>query len=367
MNSPRRWARGASLIEVMVALAMAALLLTSLLEIIVGAERIGSSLRARAGMSNSGAVVAQLLRQDLSQAGLGVPKGLNATTNSNGFYAAVLVASPDQVGILADLPRPDGNFNTFGLLDDHVPTSLNDRHIAWHTENNGGCMPSSTGGCSTANASLFFPGEAGCAAVGAIGDRTCPWGLKRLRSAEPFQVVGANGQWFGATNNTTMTIDDVGQGFMIMLDTGNSFPAGWANNSASSLPTAGASQGWVTTLDRVFFRYVAADRTIERIQCWGMPNVVSVDWPLATATTAPATPCSAPFQGMSAWEVVAQDVDSVVFTYFDQAGTQLTGIDTANEKRSVRRIEWNIAFEKTVADRPTRQEIVGGLFLGMAI
>jgi prepilin-type N-terminal cleavage/methylation domain-containing protein len=360
--------RGFTLIEVFVALAMAGIVMTVLVQILLNAERLGVRARTRASMSNNGAIVAQIIRQDLGQAGLGVPRGLQQKpVADNGFYAVVLVAAATEVGIVADLARPDANFSTFGLLDDRVPASSGDqpKHIAWHTDNNGGCMPGG-GSCSTANTSQLFPGEAGCstAATGTPA-RTCPWGLKRLRDGEGFQIVAANGRWHPAPNKTPMTSAAAGPGGMIMLDIGGSLPDAWKNDSKSALPNAGASQGWVTTLDRVFFRHNTVAKTLERIQCWGEPNITDGNWPPAAAVTAPPTPCAG--VGMTEWETIANNVDVVAFTYFNASGTALTNINTAAKKRSIRRIEYNILFTKTVAGQKVQHELIGGVFLGMAI
>jgi prepilin-type N-terminal cleavage/methylation domain-containing protein len=370
MSSPPS-RRGFTLVEVMVAIAMAVVMMGGLMQILLNVERLGIRARTRASMSNNGAIAAQLMRQELGQAGLGVPRGLQELpTAANGFYAVVVLAAPTVVGVVADLARPDANFSTFGLLDDRHPVAVADqpRHLAWHTDNNGGCMPQTgAGSCTTANSSAFFPGEAGCAtaATGAQA-RTCPWGLKRLRPSERFQVVAANGRWHGVDNLSPLTSRAVGPNGMIMLDIGTNLPTTWANNSVSALPIAGASQGWVTSLDRVFFRENKAKRTLERIQCWGTPDTANASWPPAAATTAPATPCTTG-QGMDDWEIIATDVESVAFTYFNANGVALTDIDSATKKRSIRRIEFNVLFKKLAADQAVRHELIGGVFLGMAI
>lgn len=360
--------RAFSLLEVMAALGIAAVLITALMNIVVDAENTGRRTRVRADIGNNGTILGAQLRRDLSVAGVGVPSAKNVTTNSDIIYASVIVATPTEVGIVGDLPRPDSNYSTFGLIDDRPAVFQKNQHVAWHTESDGGCIPqTSAGSCATGATSLFFPGENGCATTADALDRTCPWGLRRLRGAEPFQVVAGNRQWFSATNNPTLTVDDVGVNQALMVNTGSTFPASWANDGAGSLPNAGAGQGWVTTVDRVFYRFVASSRTIERIQCWGVPDPDHAAWPPATTAAAPTTPCAAPFEGMAAWETLANNVDSLAFTYFDSAGASVTTVDTAAKKASIRRVEFKITFRKDISGGSVRHEVVGGSFLSMIL
>ncbi len=350
----------------LVALAMAAVMVTTLMELILLATRNGTRTRARAELGHTAAVTTQVLRNDLAYTGLGVPSAREEASTARLFGTAVLVAAPTALGILGDLPRPDANFSTMGFLVDDDAGGGHGHHVSWYTENSGHCLVG-TSQCSTADFSQFFPGEAGCRteAEAELPHRTCPWGLKRLRGGEPFQVVAGNRRWFSAPNKDPMEFHSHGKGNYV--HTGNNFPSGWSADSATSLPNAGAGQGWVTTLDRVFWRHDATARTLERIQCWGAPDPTSSSWPAGTATSAPATPCASPFQGMGAYEVVARDVQSVQWRYFDAAGTELTSPDTTATKASVRRIEYRIVFARDAAGARVQHEVVGGVFLPTAI
>lgn len=361
--------RGFSLIEVMVALGIAAGLSTMILGVLLNAIETANRTRLRSELAHGGNVLAHMLRQDLRNAGLGVTTGTNVSTGADALYGAVLVAAETEVGILGDLPRPDSNFATFGLLDDRPATSDFNRHVTWHTENNGACSPSTAvGGCSTADSSQLFPGEASelCNTVGGAEapHRTCPWGLRRLRGGEPFQVVAGTRQWFSATNNPTLTVHDHGTNNILVVDTGSTFPASWPNDASGALPAGGAGQGFVTTLDRVFYRYVPASRRVERIQCWGVPDASSGSWPAATATAVPSNPCASPFQGMAQYEPVAQNVESVAFKYYDASGNVLGfPLDTAAKKNQVRRVDFHIVLEKSSNGQIVRHEISGGVAL----
>lgn len=358
--------RGLTLIELLVALSMAAMILTAMMSIAVDAIMAGKRTRVRAELGNNGAVVTQMLRNDLNSAGLGVPSGPDEETNTLFFRSSVLVAGATQFGILGDLPRPDANYNTMGFITDEPAGGGNNHHLSWHTENNGGCIPGS-GKCSTAVHSRFFPGEDGCktAAAAKLPERTCPWGLKRLRGGEPFLVIAGNRRWFNADSKDPLEVHEHGNG--VYIHTGNSFPSAWKADSAASFPNAGAGQGWVTTLDRVFWRFDAGNRRLERIQCWGAVDPTHTNWPPLTATSVPATPCGAPFQGMSAYEVIATNVDAVLFTWFDAAGAPISNPATAGDKQRVRRVDFKITLSDTVNDVRVEHEAVGGVFLSMAL
>jgi hypothetical protein len=250
---------------------------------------------------------------------------------------------------VGDLARPDANYNTFGFLVDGNPGGGHNHHASWLTENNGNCVVGS--GCDTAITSTFFPGESGCDDEADVNERTCPWGLKRLRGGEPFQVVAGNRRWFSATNKASLEAHNhTGNG--LFIHTGNAMPGTWANNGPSTLPNAGAGQGWVTTLDRVFWRYNSATRTLERIQCWGAPDPTHANWP---------------FQGMSAYETVAKNVESVAFTYFDANDIAVTAPTSAAIKATIRRIEFRILFRRPVGSITVEHEAVGGVFLSGAL
>ncbi len=349
--------------------------------------------------------------------------GLDATGNAPGsasaganFYSSVVLANDTQVGIVGDLARVDGQYSAFGPLHNRATGGLpgaddssSADKIMWHNENNGSCAPGN--GCSTASTSLFFGGETTelCDSGGANNDRTCPWGMRRVLPGERIQIVAGDAGWSTAalanplnvtTPNSPVPPDGAGSshfaislnpGFDAELSSGGP-PAGadtvWRNQVRGEGPGGISGQGWVTTLDRVFYFFDAATNTLNRIQCSGDPDPNNPRWPNRAAATLPAgaaaflaavqmTP-TAPASPMAAGDVapnfcvgpdvVARNVKSVAFTYFDGAGngltTPVTGqatpnpatctpatgpatLDTASPgKNSVRRIDFVITFEK---------------------
>lgn len=138
-------ARGFTLLEMIIALSLAAAVLTMTVAVLFDVSRDSRRNRVRAAMSREGTFIGELLALELRQAGAGVPRGAHIQDSYGGagtteFYANVIVAGTDQIGIVGDFPRPDANYNTFGILDG-AQASTGDRLVGWHTENNGTCMP----------------------------------------------------------------------------------------------------------------------------------------------------------------------------------------------------------------------------------
>lgn len=372
--------RGFTLVEVIVSMVIGIILLAVCTSITVNTLVEGKRTRAQSEMARDGALAGQLLSQELRQAGLGVPNGrhidIGYGTSNNPFYASLLVAGADEIGIVGDLARPDANYNAYGPLHNRpLPTN----NLAWHTESNGTCVPDLAAGtsCSTAVTSLFFPGEAGCDAVGTgnFGDRTCPWGLRRVLPGERMIIVSGDGQWGHVGLFTPGTIDQAGPNLVLAAR----LSPGWVSSTpgiwppppppapAVTLPTQVGGQGWVATLDRLFFRYDGGTRTIQRIQCSGDPDPDNPNWPDETATTIPATLTFTPLLGTANTcgpsEIVARHVDSLTFTYFDAAGTNVPVRNTGALKRSVRRVGYRIQFRQTLDGRDVIYDVGGSVRL----
>jgi type II secretory pathway pseudopilin PulG len=371
---------GFTLVETIVAMVISIIILGTAMTIMVNTLVQGKRGRAQAEMARDGALAAQLMSQELRQAGLGVPNrghinaAYGATANET-FYASLLVAGGSQIGIVGDLSRPDANYNAYGPLHSR-DLSTTGTHVAWHTENNGGCVVDGAAGtsCSTAVTSLFFPGEAGCAAVGTgdFGDRSCPWGVRRVLPGERIIIVSGDGRWAHAALATPGTIDKVGPSdvFAARLSPGYS-PTDWPDPPPPSLPVTAPNQtggqGWVATLDRVFFKYDAPTRTIQRIQCTGDPDPDNANWPGPTATAIPAsltfTPTGGDANVCGPFEIIARHVESLTFTYFDGAGLAVPVRNTGALKRSVRRVAYRIQFRQQIDARDVTYDVSGSVRL----
>lgn len=345
--------RGFTLIELVVSLAMGAVVLTVATAVLATAMRDMRVARARSALAREGQTIAAMMELDLRQAGAGVPDLTHIDPGFPGGGAAlnaVLAGESEKIGVLLDRPRPHAQYNTFGTLN-RAPGGSTSR-IAWHTENNGTCMPDGT--CSTAATSVFFPGESGCTA--SFTDRTCPWGMRRAESGDAIQIVDGEGRWSHAVLGNSIATN--GSNRFAVLSTAWSGTL-WPNVTAADKPVSAAGQGWVTTLDRVFFRKNGTK--LERIQCWGTPNQTSASWPIP-GTAVPATPCAPP-NGLD-WETLSNRVQSLTFTYFNAAGTAITAAPMAAvDLPRVRRVDYVLKLAQTVEGRAIRFDIVGSVHL----
>lgn len=359
--------RGFTLIEVLVSLSISVAVLAIATGLTATAMRDAKRSRVRSDLARDASLLDGQLRRDLMVLGLGVPVGRNITPGYgtggiSAFYAPILVAAPTEIGFIADLPRPDAQMSPFGYLPNQ-PLGGTDR-ILWHNDSNGACLPDATAGsCSTADTSVFFPGEAGCAAAGAglgsAADRVCPWSMKRLAildgNSEAFQVVAGDGTWVHTKAKFPATLlASAAAPRPLALQTDTSWHGAWANVAPRDPPMNIRGQGFVTTIDRIFYKLDTATGRVVRVQCWGDPDPNHPNWPDSSATAIPpfddltdVTPHGGtPYEQCTTPEVFARNVTSVSFRYFDNAGAELTGIDSALEKMSIRRIDYVIQLHK---------------------
>jgi len=158
--------------------------------------------------------------------------------------------------------------------------------------------------------------------------------------------------------------------FAAKLDPGYS-PADWPDPPPPSLavtsPSQVGGQGWVTTLDRVFFRYDAATRTIQRNQCSGDPDPDNPAWPNAVATTIPTSLTYTPVGGATTvcggFEAIARHVESLTFQYFDSDNNVVPVRNTGPLKQSVRRVAYRIQFRETLDGRDVTYDVAGSVRL----
>jgi prepilin-type N-terminal cleavage/methylation domain-containing protein len=360
---PRRPLRGATLIELMVALSLLAVVLSVTVGLVAGMLRNGARVRARAELSRQGEFVNTILTNELRMAGFGVPPSTGthiddayAGPGATAFASYVILATSTAVGVVGDFPRPDAQYSTYGVLANR-PGGGRDR-VMWHTENNGSCAPNTIGpSCNTGNTSVFFPRQNGCSSTSSVNDRTCPWGMKRARAGERIQVVSGAGRWTHAGVSSPMSMTSFGAAGQLSLMLSTSWNVVWPNTAASDPPVAVSGQGYVTTIDRVFYRLNGTD--LERIQCWGDPDPGSSNWPNLATNTMPAlaslavTPTGGVQNECTAPEVVAKNVASLSFTYLDGAGAVTTN------KAQIRRIDWALKLSKSVQQRSVEQDVVG--------
>ena len=403
-------ARAFTLLEVAIALALFGVVIGVAAGVMATVLTGNRRARVHSEMQRDGALVSQLLNSELRQAGLGVPRPFDALCNEDGFHikracgpgggctslygtsagtavfarfdTSVILATATEVGIVGDLPRPDGQYSTYGPLHSRATGVLGHtaETIVWHSENNGSCAPGN--GCTVTDDSLFFSGAvADVCSVANANARTCPWGAGRVRGGEAIQIVAGDGAWSTAHLADPLTVIDVGGGRLAValspgfdinettdppVNTPGSFSEDgvWRNLRNGDGPGGIAGQGWVTTLDRIFFQFDDVADVILRTQCFGDPDPAHVDWPPIgsndagsfgyTPTGGSAVTCVGP-------EIVARHVDAVLFTYENAEGTVLgtpitgagacvLGGSPITGKNAVRRIAYSIRFRAKVDD-----------------
>lgn len=364
----RRRSRGFSLMELVVALAINALVLTVAVALFERIAAQGSAARQRAELERDAALAQSLLERELRQAGLGVPRDRHAA--SDAVLRPVLVATSTSIGILADFARPDAQYPTLGMLSTQLSldgVSPPDTHLWWFTENNGPCQPDGTRGsgprCSTATTSVFFPGQEGCGVSGAASDRTCPWGLRRVLPGEALEVVYGNGRWATSTMRDPISLHGGGTHSHDLMFVELAHPLDNWNIDATvvdpgSMPRANVGTGFVVTLDRVFF--AVRGNVLTRQQCWGTPAPDLPQWPADGAIGIPADPTYADGERTSVCtdvEVIARDVRSFQLRYFSADGLEVDG--TAPE--SIARITYHLVLVHPTSG--VRHEVEGSVLL----
>lgn len=379
-RATRRRGGGFSLIELLVALSLTGMVMALAVGALVQGmknERLG---RIRAELAREGAFATAVLTQSLRQTGLGVPTGGHILSGETHTYA-VIAGTSNTVGVVADLPRPHRQYNTFGALYGRAPTNncttpaANRRYLAWHTANNGACMPG-TGAldCNPEETSIFFPGDSTAAFCEANAtDRMCPWGVGRLNPSERFQIA-SGGSWTGATFPAAPTISNRNGTFYLDLTAISPYDdiatANWPNCTGNPPHELNGAR-FVTTLDRMFFRFAGAGPyTLERKQCWGDPEPFDTNWPSsgnavnALSTVNGTTVCEPAAD--AAWETLLTDISSFTLTFLDGGTTATAPAALAvplseADKAAVRRIDFTFTLSKTRDGRTATQDFVGSV------
>lgn len=368
---------GFTLIEVMVSLVIGVIVLGVAVGLASSALRGATRARARSELARENAFAALVMTNDLRQAGAGVPRGAHVQqscgvtcvfTYGSGarpsrFRSSVISATASQVAIVGDVARPNSQLPALGFLA-RKPTGRRDS-IMWHTENNGVCAPTEPSTCGTGASSLLFPGEDGCATIGAAADRTCPWGGGRVVAGERLQIVAGNQNWSHTAVSTPLELVPPAPAHMTLgLRLSTSFDQStpepvWPNTGASTPPMGQRGAGWVTSLDRVFF--VQNGDRLQRVQCRGDPDPGHADWgapaTLEPDTTLPHAPnvCGPP-------ETIARHVSAFRLVYF-ASGIALPAPLGPTDLARVDRIDFELTSSMTVNDRLVADTTEGSVYV----
>jgi prepilin-type N-terminal cleavage/methylation domain-containing protein len=337
-SAPRR---GFTLVEVMVASTVGILILMAAMGYLLSRSRMDQQEAQRSRLKQDSSLLLGQLGRELRQAGLGRPTRARRDRDGELFPGPLLHANQTALAFVADLPRPDANLNGLSAFAAHQGSPpLPDRGLALLNELNGGCDVdgSSPAACRTDEASLLLaaPGLDCRTAPGTAP--TCPWGLKKYRPGEWLVLVDGVGRWVERRVASNLFSSSAGR-VALVLD--ERLPADFFG-----VP----NQGWVASLDRVFYRL--NESAVERKQCWGEVG------PSATAREL-ARPCDDPGSEGTPWEPLLRTVapQGLAFRYFDAQGTELQALPlSAEELRRVRRVEVVLRLTAPTSRGPVTQD-----------
>ena len=335
--------RGFTLIELLVTGVVAIIMLGAAMALFLQTVTDQHEQRRIAEMKRSAALVMGQLTTELRQAGLGRPRaGRLGTTNAgNRFPASILVAEQHRIAFIADLPRPDSTFNGISQLAVNQVRVMEsgtfpDNGLALLNELNGTCdVVTGSSSCKSDISSQLFDYTTSSSTHNCADSpgsaRTCPWSLNRYRPNEFIIVSDALGRWVEQRirNNLYVTT-----GNRVALELTTPLPNGMFAD--------GANQGWVSTPDRVFFRFNG--QLWQRKQCWGPVGTGS---PLLTLTT--ECPDNDPQLG-TPWESLARvggPLPKPTFTYWRADGTEITTVPVLGADLGlIQRVDIRMEFQR---------------------
>jgi len=299
--------RGFTLVEMMVASVVAIILLSGAVGLLIAGARLHRRHVEQGRMKQSAALLLDQLTSEVRQAGLGRPSWTRDDGANERFPPAIFMATTTQIGFIADLPRPDSNFNGMSTLaDDQNPAELPLNGLAVLNELNGTCdvplgLPPS---CTTDGSSLLFPPNPGKGCNLDDNAVTCPWALGRYRGGEYVLVVNGLGKWVERTLQAT----PYGTGLLRkgLVYTAPVIPATFF---------VGSGRGYVTTMDRVFYQFDNVNKKVLRDQCWNGP------FP-STNLGLLGTPCAKGATTGTGWEPLIGHA-TLSFQYYDASNIAL--------------------------------------------
>jgi prepilin-type N-terminal cleavage/methylation domain-containing protein len=357
--------RGFTILELLVGLAVSSVVMTAITMVFGHATNVQRQQRVRNRLGQDAAIFERQFNTEMRIVGMGRPRSTRLGTTARldiayvklpGATAFTPVTSPttltansgslavSAVMIVADVPRPDSNSETFGLLGDR-PVGAN--RVAFINDHTGTCAPTTPATCNAGgDASLLYPGGPGSDCSSAL-DRGCAWAGKRLRPNDVFQIVVGDGTYanvqVGSALSSSASPGAGGDQVALNLNSGGThpYPAVWPNTALGDAPIDVRGQGFVTSMDRIAYRFCPGplrnladppvnsgpecdgtrsspneSRVIERRQCWGPVVAESSTW------TSYSTPEIQPGT-CTAWEVVLRNVESMEIAFDDFSSNDL--------------------------------------------
>lgn len=360
--------RAFSLLELFVALACGAVILTATVSVITVLRNTTMASATRAQLDRDLRVVVGLMDRDISFFGAGIPSGNCIDEGCTGIDLLPLMrrATSSSLVFLGDQPYPNAELNgTMNVVfGGQVTPPTADDHAVVTSEVSGGCIPPLTGAaarfqCSTRQ-KTFVPG------VYAASDdcdesstdaRTCPWGMGKLQG-DVFRdhVLLATSQnagdwyrrmWDGDTENTSPP-------YLSMH---------FVHNGGGAIPIPNlVNYAFLSQPDRVFYSFennaggacAAPPCRLMRNQCWGdisAPNAGG--FPLegttairSTTSMASCDPTASDPEG-TGWEEVASNVESFSLTYFQNPTTPIASPVATGSLAAVRLVQLDIRLKRT--------------------
>ena len=353
--------RGFTLLELMVAGAVAVIILTGALALLVHSSRLKRRQMELSELNRDASRLLGQLTQELRQTGLGRPRGVRFLSASDGgelFLPPFVVAEPRKVGFVADLPRPNSNFNGISYLADDqiiIPSTVTPltpfvtNGLAVLNELNGGCDVTTVAfgfgaKCTTNTNSAILPAAdtVDCGGPGSsfTTSPSCPWGLRKYQGNEYVIVADASGKWVERQLfNADPPIKTVLNRRLLNIT------LGVPQEMVTGLP----NRALLSTPDRVFYQLVpeatpvtATTRyRLERKQCWG-ELTSALTSTIALSNTAPVLDCTSEGTG---YEVLigGLEADAIDFKYYDGreqllAQTDLMHSNVVIREKTLRRI-----------------------------
>lgn len=377
--------RGFSLIEAIVALTIAAILMSAALVTFSGGKYTVQESARRAQMARDAQLVLDLLGKDINALGAGVPigsclDGCSATTEK--LSPALRRATSDSLAFLGDAPFPNAELPGVATVTRFAGDANSDK-VALMAEVTGPCTPPATSAsnafqCATSATTPLagtFIATDDCK-ESQPNARTCPWQLNKWQASNAAPVhltfVEAAGDFFLRKWDGTTTTVDNHLGIQVQAESGG------AAVLTRDLFYDPIGSGYVVNIDRILWSVEDAGGgpcdsgdtcTVRRRQCWGhMDTPSATDFPSADTTAFVSTSnprnCTAPTDG-TGWETIVEGVDGVTdfnIEYFGANGASLGNTVTVANLTNVRSLVVTMSLQDRVGQGPILKHTVNQRF-----
>lgn len=374
--------RAFTIIELMVALALGAVLTTAATATLLVARFAATESALKASMARDGQLVMDNIERDLAYLGAGVPKAANADTAGaavgRSMLPVVRAGLTSNLVFIGDLPYPNAEVPGIAGLA-RVNGGAPSRTLTVTDEISGPCVPPANNAgapCLTSNSTLVpgtYVAADDCDASQPTA-RTCPWGMRKWQNGSGgdtfLTFVDVAGNWYSrkvtGINAGTPVVAFEGRYTGVALTAG--FPGGAGADNID--PTTFLGAGYVGNIDRVLYALedpgapgsacATSTCALYRRQCWGsVGDPTAAGFPTAgtsfVGTTSALSGCAAGTDG-TGWETLATGISSFSFTYYQNTAA-LSAPLNAGDRTNVRAVEVNLTMTKKIPGQ-TRNAVV---------